>query len=308
MKRVVGSIFFLFLCLSVYVGCTRAEQPLSADNPVIKELKLPERIIDAHVHFDVGDEKDEVHPSEDLLKEFEETNVVGAVVHLSIRTLSLVKVRPEWPGHRLAKCAAIVPGQTVKAVEAGVAAGTFQCMKIYLGYEPMYPNDPFYHPFYKSAQKTGVPVVFHTGDCHDKEALVKYADPIGVDEIAVAYPKVTFVLAHMGNPWIQSAAEVVYKNDNVYTDTSALITGHAKDDYTPEQIEEMVTKPVRWFMYFVENPKKIMFGSDFPLLDIKPYAQAIQRAIPEEHWNDVFYQNAVDVFKLDQKALTQHGK
>jgi predicted TIM-barrel fold metal-dependent hydrolase len=41
-----------------------------------------------------------------------------------------------------------------------------------------------------------------------------------------------------------------------------------------------------------------MFGTDWPLSKIKPYLEAYKRAIPKEHWNDVFYENAVKVFKF----------
>ncbi len=46
-----------------------------------------------------------------------------------------------------------------------------------------------------------------------------------VDDVAVDHPDVRFVLAHFGNPWLVDAAEVVYKNDNVWADLSGLIVG-----------------------------------------------------------------------------------
>ncbi|MBI1860531.1 MAG: amidohydrolase family protein [Deltaproteobacteria bacterium] len=159
-------------------------------------------------------------------------------------------------------------------------------------------NDSFYTPFYELADAYKVPVVFHTGDTYDKTALVKFADPLGVDEIAVKYPKMNFVLAHMGNPWYHSAAEVIYKNDNVYADASAFIIGNA-ETYPPEQIDLLLIKPVNFVFNYALNPKKIMFGSDWPLVDIKPYLQAVQRAIPEKDWEDVFYNNAARVFQFD---------
>ena len=116
------------------------------------------------------------------------------------------------------------------------------------------------------------------------------------------HPKVKFVLAHMGNPWIQSAAEVAYKNDNVYVDTSALMIGDVEKS-SPEAIEELIVKPVRWFYLYTENPKKLLFGSDWDLNHIRPYLQAIQRAIPPQHWDDVFYKNAVTLFKIEERAV-----
>ena len=172
-------------------------------------------------------------------------------------------------------------------------------MKVYLGYIPKYASDPFYHDFYRLAEKYQLPVVFHTGDTYDKKAKVKFAEPLQIDEIALQYPKVNFVLAHMGNPWIQSAAEVVYKNDNVFVDVSALMLGDVSKA-NPEALEELAIKPIRWFWLYVENPKKLMFGSDWPLMEVKPYIQAVMKAIPSEHWDAVFYKNAADLFKLDK--------
>ena len=67
---------------------------------------------------------------------------------------------------------------------------------------------------------------------------------------------------------------------------------------SPKQVETYVVEPVRWTFGYLENPKKIMFGTDWPLTYPKPYIEAIKRAIPEQHWRAVFYDNAKRVFKL----------
>lgn len=54
---------------------------------------------------------------------------------------------------------------------------------------------------------------------------MRQAHPLLVDDIAVDFPKVKFVLCHLGNPWFQDAAQVLYKNDNVYADISGLTLG-----------------------------------------------------------------------------------
>lgn len=257
------------------------------------EAPLP-RVIDAHAHFEDASGKVLPGPSAKMYAEFAENNVLGAVVHAS-------RSGPPPAGYqdapvRFAVCAAVVPERTVKEVEAGLRDGRYSCMKVYLGYVPKFASDPFYAPFYRLAEKYDVPVVFHTGDTYDKMAKVKYADPLTVDEIAVTYPKVRFVIAHMGNPWIQSAAEVTYKNDNVYVDTSALMLGDLTKA-SEESVEELVVKPIHWFLLYVENPKKLLFGTDWPLLDVKSYIAAVKRAIPKKDWDDVFYLNATRVFK-----------
>jgi predicted TIM-barrel fold metal-dependent hydrolase len=176
------------------------------------------------------------------------------------------------------------------------------CIKIYLGYTHRYASDRQYEPVYALAQKYDVPVVFHTGDTYSKTAKLKYADPLTIDEVAVDHPRVTFVIAHCGNPWIESAAEVAYKNPNVYIECSAMLTGDL-DQAPKDKVEAYVVKPIAWVFGYLEDPKKLMFGTDWPLVSMKPYVEAYKRAIPKEHWKAVFHDNAVRVFKLQpQKA------
>lgn len=286
--------------LLLFVSCSHESTKPDKGFKLGDETDYPSRLIDAHSHFSIEEDESESQPSIKMEQMYQNAKVVGAVVHLpqNRKKLARLKIKKDRKGLKLAICAAIVPGITVEVVEQGLKQSDYQCMKIYLGYIPKYANDPFYLGFYHLAEKYHVPVVFHTGDTYDKKAKIKYAEPLQIDEIAVQYPKVNFVLAHMGNPWVTTAAEVVYKNDNVFVDLSALMLGDVSKQ-NPEAVEELVIKPIRWFWLYVENPKKMMFGSDWPLMDVRPYVQAVMKAIPKEHWDDVFYKNAAELFKLE---------
>jgi len=251
-------------------------------------------IIDAHAHFHSKQQKNFNQPSEKILEEFQAANVRGSVIHLSESENFKVNLNRkgavEWK-----TCMGLHPGDQVKKVEKGIRDGRFQCLKVYLGYVPLWATDPFYIPFYRLAEEKGVPVVFHTGDTYDKNAKVKYADPLQIDEVAVDFPNVKFVIAHMGNPWFDSAAEVVYKNDNVYVDVSALVLGDVSK-LSEQEKEELVKKPLRWFYSYVGDPKKFLYGSDWPLLKQKPYIDLMKEIIPEKDWELFFFENAKNVF------------
>ncbi|NBX67939.1 MAG: hypothetical protein EBR01_03120 [Proteobacteria bacterium] len=299
--KLLHSLKFL-ICGLLVLSCGHTPSQITG-NKVDTEIPsgaYPKRVIDAHSHFSFDQPDSEQQPRPEMEKAFEEANVFAAVIHLpkdraKSQKLNIDRKRAKF---KMAICAAIVPGEEYQRIEAGLQSGAFQCMKIYLGYIPRWAADPFYLKFYQLAEKYNVPVVFHTGDTYDKKAKVKYAEPLQIDEVALRFPKVNFVIAHMGNPWIQSAAEVVYKNDNVFVDISALMLGDVSKA-KPEALEELAIKPIRWFWLFVENPKKMMFGSDWPLMSVRPYVEAVMKAIPKEHWDDVFYKNAAEVFKLD---------
>jgi predicted TIM-barrel fold metal-dependent hydrolase len=108
---------------------------------------------------------------------------------------------------------------------------------------------------------------------------------------------VRFVIAHCGNPWIESAAEVAYKNPNVFLECSAMVVGDSAR-LRRLDLDQLVVRPIAWVFTYVEDPSKLMFGSDWPLVDVASYVEAYKRAIPREHWRKVFYENALRVFKI----------
>src|SRR5947199_334801 len=59
----------------------------------------------------------------------------------------------------------------------------------------------------------------------------------GDDEVAVDHPDTRFVLCHVGNPWVADAAEVIYKNMNVWADLSGLVVGDDGDFGTDDMRE-----------------------------------------------------------------------
>jgi predicted TIM-barrel fold metal-dependent hydrolase len=254
-------------------------------------------IIDAHLHTKFSGNPNRfskiTDSRESLTKEMADNHVVGAIAHAYSDGRGWWDLKDQHVIH----CAGLDKTVNVKQLDADLKSKKYRCIKVYLGYIPQYATDPHYEPAYKLAEKYNVPVVFHTGDTSDRKAWVKYSEPMAIDEVAVKYPKVKFVIAHLGNPWVETAAELVYKNENVYADISAFLVGDLSRR-TPEDIEEYVVKPIRWAFHFVEDNSKLMYGTDWPLADMKSYIWAVKRAIPRDHWKDVFYNNAQAVFKI----------
>ena len=142
-------------------------------------------------------------------------------------------------------------------------------------------------------------MVFHTGDTYSSRGKLKYADPLTIDEVAVDHRDVRFVIAHAGYPWIQSAAEVTYKNSNVFIEASAFMLGSASTT-DQEWVDRYVTQNISWIFGYIEDPSKLLFGSDWPLVDMASYVEAYKRAIPPEHWQAAFHDNAARVFRLER--------
>ncbi len=190
--------------------------------------------------------------------------------------------------------------ENLARLEESLAAGRLAGLKIYLGYYPLGPGAEVYKPVYELAEKYSRPVIFHTGDTFSADAKVRFAHPLPVDDIAVDFRGVNFVLAHLGNPWTIDAAEVIYKNANVYADLSGFLVGNAEyfeDPSNQKGINDAVER-IREAFAWVENPEKFLYGSDWPLVPMKPYLEFVRRAIDPLHHQLVFYENAKRVFRL----------
>jgi predicted TIM-barrel fold metal-dependent hydrolase len=184
-----------------------------------------------------------------------------------------------------------------------VQTGKVRGLKLYPGYQPFYPNDPKWTPAYEFAAEQKIPVMIHTGDTYTPKGKLKYAHPLHVDEAAVDFPDVEFVICHIGNPWIRDCMEVVYKNANVYADISGLTLGAFEDRfevYVRKQVQEML-------LYGVE-PDNVLFGTDWPISSMESYLEFMDElAIPERDKRKIFSENAIELFKLDPRTSPFHA-
>ncbi|GAC1464215.1 MAG: hypothetical protein NVSMB9_02600 [Isosphaeraceae bacterium] len=189
--------------------------------------------------------------------------------------------------------------------EEQLASGKVVALKAYLGYLPFGPDSPGYQPYYVLAARHKVPFIFHTGDTWSTRAKLRYAHPLLVDEVAVDHPEVRFVLAHFGNPWLIDAAEVIYKNENVWADLSGLIVGDesqfvvdSSGNPPPNSSWAMSLPDLRRAFHYTEKPDRFLYGTDWPLAPMAGYRRFIESVIPREHHAAVFEKNARALFRL----------
>lgn len=185
-----------------------------------------------------------------------------------------------------------------------LAAGRLRALKLYPGYAPFALSDVRMRPVYELAAEYGVPVMIHTGDTFARQAKVKFAHPLQVDEVAVEFPGTTFVLCHLGNPWFMDAAEVVYKNENVLADVSGLTLG----EWEP-RFERVARARLDEAVAYVNDPSKLLFGTDWPISAIGGYLRFVERLelTPEER-EGMMWKNAARIFRLDVGAFGHTGK
>jgi len=174
-------------------------------------------------------------------------------------------------------------------------------IKLFPGYLPFYPHDARLAPLYEFAHRRDLPVLVHQGDTLDRRGLVKFARPIELDEVAVRYPDVRFVICHLGNPWIDEAAELVYKNENVYADTSGLLA-HPSAPYFDRMLEQCRERLLHAIIA-IGSCDRILYGSDWPLEELRLAVTLVEGLdLPVEDRAKILGGNARRLFGLPDRA------
>ena len=106
---------------------------------------------------------------------------------------------------------------------------------------------------YDYAQRSELPIVFHQGTSPFRDAPLRYAHPLVMDEVAAAFPDLRIVMAHMGHPWHADCIAVIRKHPNVYADVSGQF-------YRPWQMYNGMRLAHEWGV-----TRKLLFASDWPL-------------------------------------------
>jgi len=113
-------------------------------------------------------------------------------------------------------------------------------------------SDPRLDPVYSYCQKNNLPLTMHMGTTFARQAPVDLGRAIHVEPVALRYPDLTMVLAHMGHPWFEDCIAVVRKQPNVFCEVSAIF-------YRPWQYYNILIASQEY-----KITDKIFFGTDFP--------------------------------------------
>jgi predicted TIM-barrel fold metal-dependent hydrolase len=106
--------------------------------------------------------------------------------------------------------------------------------------------------FYESAQELGLPVFFHNGGALGPQAVLDYAQPHLLDEVAREFSALKIVIGTMGSPFVEQTLSMVAKHENVYADLT-IRPGNVWQVYNT-----VIAAHERKVM------DKLLFGSGFP--------------------------------------------
>ncbi|WP_338556428.1 amidohydrolase family protein [Paenibacillus sp. KS-LC4] len=282
------------------------------------------KIIDAHVHYsNIAAFKETAqtlaaidYTASGLLEEFRNAGVIAGVGMGVTETVEgafpdsaalnpmLLDLSGQLPDN-LFTCVGINPltlhldGQ-LEALEHSLRSKDVVGIKLYAGYYHYNVGDEIYDPVYRLASTYELPIVIHGGLTYSDKGLLKYSHPLSMEETFLKHRNLTFMLCHLGDPWVMETAALLEKNPNLYADLSGWIVGDAAK-VERLLLEQTYTDHFRRAIVFAEKYDRLVFGTDWPLVPLDAYIQFVKHLIPEAHWGDVFYNNALRVFpKLKQ--------
>lgn len=119
-------------------------------------------------------------------------------------------------------------------------------------YQGVHPHDPRYHEIYAYCNKHNLTILTHMATTFSSGVPLEWARPALMDEIAIRYPNMNIILAHLGHPWEGETIAMIRKQQNVFTDISALY-------YRPWQFYNSMRLAVEY-----KATGRILFGSDYP--------------------------------------------
>lgn len=164
-------------------------------------------------------------------------------------------------------------------------------------YQNVHPADPKCYPIYRYCVKHHLPILFHTGTSFTTNVPLDYSRPIHFDAVAVDFPDLCMVLAHMGHPWEGETIAIIRRHANVFTDISALYT-------RPWQFYNSMRLATE---YHADH--KLLFGSDSPFTTTQGSLDGVRNvnavigksglpAIPEEVIENIIIRDALNLLGL----------
>ena len=181
----------------------------------------------------------------------------------------------------------------VKKLENLIEQKQIVGMKIFPGHDPIYPNDPRLNSVYDLCQAKDIPMVIHTGINPGQPEVAKYNDPKYIVEVIERYPELKIVIAHLFWPEVEYCYEITHQYPNIYYDTSGLADEELIEATGFDKIQDVILKILK------SDPKRVVFGTDYAMCNRQDHINMINKLpISEEVKEDIFWRNAVELFKL----------
>jgi len=135
-------------------------------------------------------------------------------------------------------------------------------LSMYAGFRP---DDERLDPLWRYATQKRLPVLLHTGTTFVAQAPLECTLPRHIDAVAIRFPDVKIIMAHLGHPYEGECVATFRKHPNVYADVSAL-------HYRPFQLYHSLMLVQEYGVW-----DKVLFGTDYPFTTVNDSVDGIRR-------------------------------
>jgi len=170
-------------------------------------------------------------------------------------------------------------------------------LSMYAGFRP---DDPLCDPLWRYATKHKLPVLLHTGTTFISQAPLECTLPRHLDSVAIRFPEVKIIMAHLGHPYEGECVVTIRKHPNVYADISAL-------HYRPFQLYHSLMLVQEYGVW-----NKVLFGTDYPFTTVNATIEGLHKLndfthgtglpkLNEQAIEEMIYRDSLTILGLNQK-------
>jgi predicted TIM-barrel fold metal-dependent hydrolase len=164
-------------------------------------------------------------------------------------------------------------------------------------YQNVAPTDSRFRRIMKRCEELQIPVLIHQGTTFCANVSLEISQPILLQPLALEFPKLRMVIAHMGHPWIDETMVLIRKNRNFFADISALY-------YRPWQFYNALVSAKEYGVL-----DRLLFGSDYPFTTPQSSMDALRKVndmvagtnlprIPENALEALIHRDSLDLLGL----------
>jgi hypothetical protein len=160
-------------------------------------------------------------------------------------------------------------------------------LSMYAGFRP---DEPRLDPLWRYATQHRLPVLLHTGTTFIAQAPLECTLPRHLDAVAIRFPEVKIIMAHLGHPYEGECIVTARKHPNVFADISAL-------HYRPFQLYHSLMLAQEYGVW-----DKLLFGTDYPFTNVNATIAGLRKL------NDMTAGTGLP--RLDEQAIERmiHGE
>jgi predicted TIM-barrel fold metal-dependent hydrolase len=162
----------------------------------------------------------------------------------------------------------------------------------------VHPSSERFVALMARAEQLDVPVMIHQGTTFCSNVSLELANPMLLQPIALKFPRLRMVIAHMGHPWIAETLVLIRKHRHLYTDISALY-------YRPWQFYNALVMAMEYGVL-----DRLLFGTDYPFTTPESTMAAVRKVnemaagtnmprIPEAKIEEMIHRDSLALLGLD---------